>query len=71
MTPPLNIFAKPSLTVKFGEVSWVLVWGEGASSRFEVEAGVGALSCVGVEVEGATRVEGESLMAMLCEVDEL
>lgn len=32
-------------------------------------AAVGALSWVGLEVEGATRVEEESLMAMLCEVD--
>ena len=30
---------------------------------------VGALFWVEVEVEGATRVEEESLMAMLCEMD--
>lgn len=74
MTPPLSIFARPSLTVKFGGMAWVLVFAvvDEAFSWVEVDVGlgvlVGALSWVEVEVEGATRVE-ESLMAMLGEVD--
>lgn len=65
MTPPLSIFAKPSLTVKFGGVVrvLVLVLVDGAFSCVEFDVRLvlltGALSWVEVEVEGATRVEEE------------
>ncbi len=72
MTPPLNILARPSLTVKLWGVSWAVGLVEGVVSCVEVEVGVvalvGALSWVEVEVEGATRVE-VSLIAMFFEVD--
>ena len=45
-----------------------LVWVEGGLSCAEFEVGVEALSEDEVEVEGATRVEGRSVIAMLCEV---
>ena len=67
MTPPLNILARPSLTVKLGGGAWVLVAVGEVSSCVEVEVGgvafAGAWVWVEVAVEGARRVE-VSLMAM-------
>ena len=65
MTPPLNIFARPSLTVKVWGT--LLAWvAEGALSCVEAEVGVrvGALFSVEVEVEGGTGAEGEESIAM-------
>ena len=57
--------------MKFCRVSLVLV--EGACPCVEVEVGlmvlVGGLSWVEVEVEGAVRVEEESLMTMLYDME--
>ena len=62
MTPPLNIFARPSLTVKL----------EGSLSCVEVDMGLVVLAVglfwVGVEVEAETREEEWSLIAISCEV---
>ena len=75
MTPPLNIFARPSLTVKLegmlGVLRLTLV--EGSFSCMEVDMGTvvlaGGLFWIGVEVEAEARVEEEwSLIAMSCEV---
>ena len=60
MTPPLNIFARPSLTVKLeGMLGSTLV--ERASSCVEVDMGLvvlaGGLFWIGVEVEAEARVE--------------
>lgn len=68
MTPPLNIFARPSLTVKvWGTLwAWAAVVVVGALSCVEAEVGVrvGALFSVEVEVEGGTVAEGEESIAM-------
>ena len=71
MTPPLNIFARPSLTVKLEEVLGLFgsTLVEGSFSCVEVDMGlVVGLLWVGVGVEALARVEEESLMAMSCEV---
>lgn len=56
--------------MKFRGLSRVLVLVEGALSCMELAVGVvallGALFWCEVEAEGATRVEEESLIAMLC-----
>ena len=76
MTPPLNILARPSLTVKLEEVLGLLgsTLVEGSFSCVEVDVGLvvlaGGLLWVGVGVEALARVEEESLMAMSCEVKE-
>ena len=74
MTPPLNIFARPCLTVKlegmWGGLGSTLV--EGSFSCVEVEIGfvvlAGGLFWVEAGVEVVARVEEESLIAMSCEV---
>lgn len=71
MTPPLNIFARPSLTVKLEGMLRVLgsTLVEGSCSCVEVAMGLVVLAggLFWVEV-GVAKVEEESLMAISCEV---